>query len=215
MTFILYTNINFNLALLQIKMAPVNNTKSHTWNVNLSPQANGEIIITLTSTFAAEHVVVGAYFPLEKYTIIFTPGKANAENSLLEVSHTERWVGEELKIFITPYDKYNNLIDASIYKDESPYQVKYSNDREKNQVITAKHSIEKRGDKNVLSWPAAFYVAGITTVSGYIDTDPVKCVTCRVNVKAKDIDDYNVFRLDHVKNDFETLVNGTIENNQK
>jgi len=213
----LITNLDFDLNTLQIKMAPVNTTKSHTWGVDLSPQTNGDIILTLRSTFAAEHVVVGAYFPLDKYTIIFTPGKANAENSLLEVSHTERWVGEELEIYITPYDKYNNLIDASIYKDESPFQVKYSNDREKNQVIKTKHEIKEFKGNKVISYPAAFYVTGITTVSGYIDTDPVKCVSCRVNVKAKDIDflNYNVLRLDHTKNDFETLKNGTVENNQK
>ena len=214
----LITNINFNLALLQIKMAPINNTKTFIWNTELAPQANGEIIITLKSTYAIEHNVVGAYFPLELYTIIFTPGKANPDNSLLDISHTERWVGEEVKIFITPYDQFNNYIDPLIrYKDQSPYQVKYSNDVEKNQVIKSKYSIELKGEKNVISYPASFFIRGITTINGYIDVDPIYCNSCRINIKAKDIYflNYNAFRLDPVKNDFEALKNGTVEKNQK
>ena len=214
----LITNINFNLALLQIKMAPINNTKTFTWSTELAPQANGEIIITLKSTFAIEHNVVGKYFPLELYTIIFTPGKANADNSLLEVSHTERWVGEEVKIYITPYDQFNNYIDPIIrYKDESPYQVKYSNDVEKNQVIKSKYNIELKGEINVLSYPSSFFIRGMTTINGYIDVDPIYCNSCRINIKAKDIYflNYNAFRLDPTKNDFEVLKNGIVEKNQK
>ena len=214
----LITNINFNLALLQIKMAPINNTKTFTWSTELAPQANGEIIITLKSTFAIEHNVVGAYFPYELYTIIFTPGKANADNSLLDVSHTERWVGEEVKIFITPFDQFNNYIDPIIrYKDDSPYQIKYSNNVEKNKVIKSKYSIELKGEKNVLSYPASFFIRGITTVNGYIDVEPIYCNSCRINIKAKDIYflNYKAFRLDPIKNDFEILKNGTVEKNQK
>ena len=214
----LITNINFNLALLQIKMAPINNTKSFTWSTELAPQANGEIIITLKSTFAIEHNVVGAYFPMELYTIIFNPGKANADNSLLEVSHTERWVGEEVKIYITPYDQFNNYIDPMIrYKDDSPFQVKYSNDVEKNQVIKSKYSIELIYEKNVLSYAASFFIRGITTINGYIDVDPIYCNSCRINIKAKDIYflNYNAFRLDPIKNDFEVLNDGIVEKNQK
>ena len=42
----LITNINLNLALLQIKMAPVNSTKTHKWSEETAVQAIGEIIIT-------------------------------------------------------------------------------------------------------------------------------------------------------------------------
>ena len=82
-----------------------------------------------------EHIIVGEYFPLEKYTIIFTPGEAYVYNSLLEVNETERWVRQEVKIYVTPFDKYNNYIDASIYKNVSLYQINYSNGKETNQVI--------------------------------------------------------------------------------
>ena len=213
----LITNIDFNLAILQIKMAPVNTSKSHTWSADLAAQANGEIIITLKSTYAIEHIVVGKYFQLDQYSIIFTPGAPNADNSLLEVSDTDVWVGQEVKIYITPYDKYNNYIDASAYKDVSPYQVKYSNEKETNKVITVKQSVEVKDGKNVLTYPASFYVKGITTINGYIDANPIHCVVCKINIKAKDIDflNSNVLRLEPTKNEFEVLKNGTVEKNTK
>ena len=95
-----------------------------------SVQAIGEIIIICQWTYYSRWV-----FPLEKYTIIFTPETAYTDNRLLEVNETERWVRQEVKIYVTPFDKYNNIIDASIYKDVSPYQIKYSNEKEANQVI--------------------------------------------------------------------------------
>ena len=212
----LITNIN-NLASLQIKMVPTNYSKYHTWSAETAAQATGEIIITLKSTYAYEHIVVGAYFPLEKYTIIFTPGSANADNSELEVSDTEKFVGETVKIFITPKDKYNNYIDAYQYKDNSPYQIKYTNEADTTRIITQKHEITVKDEHNVLSYDAIFYIRGMTYISGYIDTEPIKCVSCIVNVKSKDIDflNYKAFRFESAKNDFETLKNGTVENNTK
>ena len=214
-----YDNLitKINLALLQIKMAPANVSKTHTWSAEPAAQPNGDIIITLKSTYAIEHVVVGAYFPLEKYTIIFTPGTEDADNSELDVSHTERWVGEEAKIFITPYDKYNNYIDASRYEKTSPYQVKYSNEGESKKLILEKYSIEVREGKNVLAYPGKFYIRGTTKVDGYIDTAPIKCVYCRININAKDIDflSYNAFRFESSKNDFEELRDGAVEKNEK
>ena len=212
----LITNINFNLAILQIKMAPLNYSKYHTWSADTAAQANGEIIITLKSTLAGEHVVVGKYFPLEKYTILFTPGEANADNSELEVSDTEVFVGDPIKAFITPRDKYNNLIDANRYKDESPFQVKYT-DGDETKVITKKHEIEERDDHTVLSYEVIFTIKGTSYVSGYLDTLPIKCVSCVVNVKAKDLDflNYKALRYESQRNTFEPLKNGTVENNTK
>ena len=209
------TDIQFDLAILQIKMAPANFSKVHQWSVDLAPQSNGEILITLKSTYAIEHYVVGKYFPLEKYTIIFTPGEPNADNSELEVSDTEKYVGETVKIFITPKDRYNNIIDASQFKDVSPYQVKYTNKADTTRVITKKHEIEERNGHKVLSYDAIFYIRGMTYVSGYIDTQPIKCISCTVNVLARDIDLYNAFRYESTRNAFEPLRNGTVENNTK
>ena len=144
------------------------------------------------------------YFPLEKYTILFTPGEANADNSELEVSDTEVFVGDPIKAFITPRDKYNNLIDANRYKDESPFQVKYT-DGDETKVITKKHEIEERDDHTVLSYEVIFTIKGTSYVSGYLDTLPIKCVSCVVNVKAKDLDflNYKALRYESQRNTFD------------
>ena len=214
----LITNINFALSSLEIKMNPSNSVKGHTWSAEPVSQNNGDILITLKSTYAGEHIVTGKYFPLDKYKIIFTPGAPNADNSELEVSKTEAFAGEEIRVFITPYDKYNNYIDAKQFENESPYQVKYTDEQSNSpKVILEKPIVESRNDLNVLSYPAVFYVKGITTVSGFIDLAQIKCVSCRVNIKTKDIDFLNslVQRFEPTKNDFETLKNGTVEKNAK
>jgi hypothetical protein len=162
-------------------------------------------------------VVQGAYFPLEKYNILFTPGKPDADNSLLEVSHTERYAGEEAKIYITPYDKYNNYIDAMKYKVENPYEANYTNEGNATRYLLSNYSVEKRGGLNVLSYPEKFYVKGIASIFGYITKKPIKCVTCRINIKTNETDFLKSYvdRLDPIKNKFELLKNGTIENNTR
>ena len=213
----LITNINFELSTLEIKINPTTTQKSHTWSAEPVAQKSGDIIITLKSTYAGEHTVTGKYFPMS-YSIIFTPGAPYAGNSELEVSKTEVYAGEEIKIYITPYDKYNNYIDARQYAETSPYQVKYVNEGSITvKVITEKHSIETVNNINVLSYPGIFYIRGITTINGYIDTDQIKCISCRVNILTKDIDFLNnyVLRYEQSKNAFETLKNGTVEKNAK
>ena len=213
----LITNINFQLSTLQIKMNPTTPQKTHTWSAEPVAQKNGEIIITLKSTYAGEHLVTGLYFE-KSYTIIFTPGYPNADNSELEVSETEIYAGQEIRIYITPYDKYHNYIDASQYSEISPYQVKYVNEGSTTvNVITEKHRIDVKNGKNVLSYPGTFTVRGTTNVNGYIDTEQIKCISCRVNIKTKDIDFLNnyVLRFEHTKNAYELLKNGTVENNTK
>ena len=100
------------------------------------------------------------------------------------------------------------------YKDETPYQVKYTNEGDPLKVIMTKYDVEERNGLNVLSYPGAFYVKGTTHVYGYIDDAPIKCVTCRILIKAKDIDNYTAFRYDSTKQKFEPLRNGTVEKNK-
>ena len=211
------TNINFQLSTLQIKINSVKTVKSHKYTAETESNKDGVIIITLQSTYAGEHTVEGAYFPLEKYSIVFTHGQPSADNSLLDISHTERYVGEEVKIYITPYDKYNNYINANEYKTTSPYQVKYTNEGNITKIIMQAYSIEEVQGKNVLSYPGTFYVRGNTDVYGYIDTDQIRCVKCRINIKSKDVYFLNsdVLRYESSKAEFETLKNGTEEKNAK
>ena len=85
-------------------MTPANLNYQKNQNGVLSQQYRLGVIIRLKSTLADKHLVVGAYFPLEQYYIVFTPDEDDADDSILEIGHTERFVGEPAKIFITHYD---------------------------------------------------------------------------------------------------------------
>ena len=213
----LITNIKFDLSILKIKIAPTISVKNYEYSAETVSQNTGKVIITLKSTYAGEHMVLGSLLPLSNYSIIFTHGEACADNSLLEVSKKEAFVGETVKIYITPYDKYFNLIDAKEYETTSPYQVKYTNYGETTKVIMQKHSIEAKDNINVLAYPGEFYVRGTTNFYGYIDTSPIKCVSCRIDIQSKDIDFSKsiVMRYESSKGDYEELKNGATEKNAK
>ena len=213
----LITNINFDLSTLEIKMTPTNILKTHIWSAEPKSQKNGEIIITLKSTYAGEHLVTGRYFPEPTtFSIMFYPGAPSADNSELELSKTEALAGEDVKIYIYPYDAYNNYIDADRFESNSPYQIKYTEGGEL-KIIVNNHTIEERSGKNVLSYPAIFYVKGEIHVNGFLGENPIKCIICRINIKAKEIDFLKsyVLRFEVTKNDFELLKDGAIEKNAK
>ena len=211
----LITSSDIDLSILKLKIAPSVSVKNYEYSIDSVIQKNGEITITVKSTFAGEHIIVGALLPLSNYTITFTHGEPSADNSILEVSTKEAYVGETIKIYITPYDKYFNLIDANEYKETSPYQVKYTSEGSTTKVITEKHSIETVNNINVISYPGTFYVRGYTNFAGYLDTNQIKCVTCRIDIKSRDVDFKNsiAMRYDSTKKDYEILKDGVIEKN--
>ena len=214
----LITNLdNFDTSKLEIIFGPYVNTKLK-YSHDISKQTNGEIVITITSQYAAKHAIIGKFFPQKYYDITFTHGVPDATNSRYEVSKTEIFVGEDLNVYIYAYDKYNNYIDANEFKEKSPYQVKYNNEMDNAmKVFGEKYSIETQDKTNVLSYPGTFYVKGISTVWAYIDNKPITCNKCRVNVKTKDIafGKSTVYRYESAKKDYEPLKNGTVEKNTK
>ncbi|MBR3661202.1 MAG: hypothetical protein IKN63_04835, partial [Bacilli bacterium] len=212
----LITDINFDLFVtLKLKIATSITFRTIGCSAEPVAQKNGEVLITLKSTYAGEHTLTGALLPLENYNIIFTHGAPSADNSILEVSKKVATAGETIYIYITPYDKYSNLIDANEYKDTSPYQVKYISEGETTKVITEKHSIEVKDDINVISYPGVFYVKGYTNFYGYLDTQQIKCISCRVEILSGDFDFKSslVMRYDSSKSDYEILKNGIVEKN--
>ena len=211
----LITNIDFDLSILKLKIAPSVTVKNYEYNVETVIQKDGEILITLKSTYAGEHIVAGALLPLSNYYITFTHGEPSADNSILQVNKKVAGVGETVNIYITPYDKYFNLIDASEYQETTPYQVKYTNEGDTTKVIMEKHSIEKVDSINVIAYSGAFYIRGYVNFFGYLDTQQIKCVSCRTEIQSGDVDFKNSFvmRYESSKSDYEILNNGTIEKN--
>ena len=184
----LITNVKeYDTTKLGLKVASYEDSKLKK-EITSTTQPNGDIIITITSQFAYKHATVGKYYPEKYYNITFTHGVADASNSRYKVNKDEIFVGEEVKVYIYAYDKYNNYIDANEFKETSPYQVKYKTEKGKAlKVFTEKYSIENKDGKNVLSYPGTFFIEGTSTVLAYIDTKPIICEQCRVNVKTKEI----------------------------
>ena len=211
----LITDLSFDLSKLKIKIEPTVSVENYNYKVETVAQKNGEILVTLKSTYAGDHVVSGLLLPLPQYSIKFTHGRPNPENSILEVGQKEAWVAEKINIYITPYDKYFNLIDANEYAKTSPYQVKYTNGGNTIKVITEKPSIKKVNNVKVLSYSGAFYVRGNANFYGYVDNKKIKCVSCLVDIKSKDIDFESslVKRYENSKRDFELLKAGITEKN--
>ena len=215
----LITDINFSLDVLGIEIEP-NVTKRADSVYSATPVANsnGEIIITIESTLTGEHILTGDLFPLDKYTITFVHGPPYASNCLLEVDKTKIYAGDTVKGLITLYDKYHNYIDASEYKTNSPFTVNYNLEGSTTTTAMKEYSVEKNAeDLNVLSYPTVLTQVGKTHVNAYIEKDAVKCVSCVVDVLAKDMDYLSsiVYRLEQDTNTFELLKNGTVEENSK
>ena len=213
----LITNIDFDLSILKLQINPSVSVKNYEYNVETAIQKNGEILITLKSTYAGEHIVAGSLLPLANYYITFIHGEPCADNSILEVNKKVARVGEIVNIYITPYDKYFNLIDANEYQEISPYQVKYTNEGNTTKVIMEKHSIETIDSINVISYSGAFYIRGFVNFFGYLDTQQVKCVSCRTEIQSGDVEFKNSYamRYESTKSDYELLINGVIEKNAK
>ena len=213
----LITNIDFDLSILKLQIAPSVSVKNYEYNVETAIQKDGEILITLKSTYAGEHIVAGALLPLANYYITFTHGEPSADNSILEVSKKVARVGEIVNIYITPYDKYFNLIDANEYKEISPYQVKYTNEGNTTKVIMEMHSIETVDSINVISYSGEFYIRGFVNFFGYLDTQQIKCVSCRTEIQSGDVEFKNNYamRYESSKSDYEILIDGAVEKNAK
>ena len=107
------------------------------------------------------------------------------------------------------------LIDAKKYEQQSPFNVKFTSEGKEAQLIKENYKIEKVGDINVISYPGNFTVRGYTNLVGYLDTNSIKCVSCRVNIKSKDIDFKSslIYRYESSKNEYEILKDGAIEKN--
>ena len=212
-----YSNIidsdDIDLSILKLNIIPSTSVTNHIYTID-SESKKGNITLTVKSTYAGEHIIQGKFLP-DNYTITFIPGNPNAENSLLSVSEKEAWVEQIIKIYITPYDKYFNLIDAKKFEKQSPFNVKFTSEGKEAQLIKENYKIEKVGDINVISYPGNFTVRGYTNLVGYLDTNSIKCVSCRVNIKSKDIDFKSslIYRYESSKNEYEILKDGAIEKN--
>ena len=78
-----------------------------------------------------------------------------------------------------------------------------------------KHNIEVKDNINVISYPGAFYVKGYTNFYGYLDTQQIKCISCRVEIQSGNLDFKSslVMRYDSSRSAYEILKDGVVEKN--
>ena len=212
-----YNNIidsdDIDLSILELNINPTTVVTNHKYIIKSESQ-NGKITLTVNSTYAGEHILKGRLLKYN-YTLTFLPGEPNADNSILTVSEKEAWVEQIINITITPYDKYFNLIDAKKYEHKSPYSVKFTSEGKQEQLIIEKYSINKENNINVISYRGNFTVRGYTNLVGYLNTYPIKCVSCRVYIKSKDIYFKNslIYRYESSDSKYEILNDGAKEKN--
>ena len=211
----LITEINFSMDELGIVFGPVVEIKpGTTYSHNEIPQNNGQIIIDMQSTLAGKHKIIGTYFPLDAYYVTFVHGDAS-EKSILEVDKTVIKAGESVKAYIISYDKYGNLIDANIYKDNNPFTVTYKSEKSNTNIIAEKYQIEKIGNYTAVAYDITLTEAGKTTISGKVKENPLNNRIVTVLPNEMDFIHSKVYRYEVSINAFEILRNGTVEKNNE
>ena len=175
-------------------------------------QSNGEYIIDLNSTLAGKFKLTGKYFSSEIYYVTFIPDKPS-EKSILEVDKTIVNAGEIVTVYIIPYDKYENLIDATILKDSNPFIVSYNNLTSNENICAKNFKITNIITYQIISYDINLTEAGEIIISGKIGDNSLNTRTVTVNPNEMDLMRSKIYRYNSNNNELEDLEDESIENN--
>ena len=208
------TNIDLSTGKLGIVFELVDNVRGGTdYSHNETQQNEVEIKVTLKSNFAGKFKLTSKYFQLKAYYVTFVPGEPG-EKSILEVDKTVVSAGEIVTVYIIPYDKYENLIDATAYKNSNsnPYKVNYNYLTSKSNSNVDNFEIVKIVNYQLISYEVNLTEAGIVNISAKIGNYSLNIRTVTVNPAGIDFIKSKIKRC--YRNNKEIDVeNGTIENN--
>ena len=207
------TSNNFSIEDLEITIEPDFKVRESPYYSNKELlQENGTVIINLNITLAGKYILSGKYFPLKTYNINFIPGEPS-EKSILEVDKTVIKAGEKVTVYIIPYDKYENLIDANIYKDnnndKNPFIVSYNNLTSNKDNYAENFEVVKIINYLIISYDVKLTQAGDITISGKVGENILNHRT--VTVKHAEIDFYRseVYKYED-ENNKELIKDGTV-----
>ena len=174
-------------------------------------QNRGEFTIVLNSTLAGKFKLIGKYFPLEIYYVTFIPSDPT-EKSILEVDKTVITAGEIVTIYIIPYDKYENLIDAKKFKDSNPnpFNIIYKNGKFSENNYAENYKITKILNYQLISYEVNLTQTGEITVTGIIEGVSLNNRTITVNSAEIDFQQSKVYRYNSNNNE-EILSDGITE----
>ena len=108
----IYQNIaNVTVGNVNLKITPPSNKQNVQITSNIVLNPDNSIIITVNSIFAGTYTLSSNYF-IKPYTFNVNPGKYFAQNSLAVVP-TSAVAGNNINLYIIPFDANNNYIDPS------------------------------------------------------------------------------------------------------
>ena len=206
------TNISLSPEELEIVFEPNAKTKevSSTYFHKEIFQNNGEYIIDLHSTLAGKFKLTGKYFLSEIYYATFEPGEPSGR-SILEVDKTVITAGDNVTVYIIPYDEYENLINATRFKNSNPFILSYSNGKINSNVIVEGHKITNIITYQLISYDINLTEAGEIIISGKIGNNKLNTRTVTVNPHEMDFTQSKIYRYNSNNNELEDLINGDIE----
>ena len=191
----------------------VKNKVGNNDNIYKISENNGEVIINLYSTLAGKHKLIINYFQQETYYVNFIPGKPS-EKSILEIDKNVITVGEIVTVYIIPYDKYENLIDAKIYENSNNlFNVSYSNLTSNDDIYAQNPQIVEIINYKLISYSIKLTQVGKITIKGKVGENLLNTRTVIVNLAEIDFYRSEVYRYNSSNKELEILKNDIIEKN--
>ena len=208
------TDFNLSTDELGIVFEPVSIVRSgndfFNYEISLS---NGEIIINLNSTLAGKFKLTGKYLSSKIYYVTFVPGEPS-EKSILEVDKNVVNAGEKVTVYIIPYDKYENLINATKFKDSNPFIVSYNNLTSNENICAKNFKITNILTYQIISYEVNLTEAGKITINGKIGNNPLNTRTITVNHLEMDFIQSKIYHY-YSNNTEKDLINEDVEKNNE
>ena len=210
------TNIDFSTEKIEITFVPDFKVRDLVIYPHIKfLQENGEFIIDLNTTLVGKYKLNGKYFPLETYYITFIPGKASSK-SILEVDKTVITAGETLTVYIIPYDKYENLIDANKYiNSNTPFNVTYNYFGSSDEIYAQNPRITYILNNPIISYENKFTQVGEVIIAGRVGENLLNNRTVIVKPAGINFDQSKIYRYIKESNVLELIKNKDVEKTNK
>ena len=197
---------------LKVIFEPTIKIREGSYDYKISPN-NGELIIDLNSTLAGKFKLTINYFQKETYYYVnFVPGELS-DKSILEVDKTVITVGENVTIYIIPYDKYENLINATLYKHSNiSFEVSYNNGKSNVNVDVGDPEIVNIVNYPLISYEIKLTLVGEITINAKVGKNLLNYRKITVNPIEIDFNHCEFYRYDSNNIELKVLKNGITEN---
>ena len=185
---------------------------------------DNSISLLIKPIYAGTYRINSLFWEDTSYSFISKPGAVSNKNTYIETIK-ESVAGNDVKVYVYPYDDYNNYIDPQIYlKDINSLFTLYY--KYPNQDISEGYSdytsipysaIEEVDGKKVAVFKVQMTNKGDNVIKGIFNEngDDIKCENCIVNIKAGElsINDSEIMKYDKDKDEFVAVTGKEIDYN--